>query len=291
MTDRGRLRATWMLVVTFAAGMAWIEAACVYYLRVMVDRVEPYQPDPLPIRGVLGDVELVREGATLLMLAVTGMLAGRTWRARLGYAAIAFGSWDVLYYVFLRVISGWPASLFDWDILFLLPLPWWGPVVAPIAIASLMIVWGTLVTERQDSLPATPFTRALWGVSATGVLLALGVFMTDSIRALPGGLDQVRQVLPTAFNWPVFGTALVLMATPLAHVELLQLRQRSEGRMAPHANAERRCTQREQREDGKRAAGTPGGLVEPAHEIRTHESANAEDRVDQRNPAGGPRTP
>ena len=57
-----------------------------------------------------GEVELVREGATLLMLAMTGMLAGRTWRARLGYAAIAFGFWDILYYVFLRIMSGWPAS-------------------------------------------------------------------------------------------------------------------------------------------------------------------------------------
>lgn len=87
MTGRRRERARWMLVVTFAAGMAWVEAACVYYLRVMVDRVEPYQPDPLPIRGILGEVELVREGATLLMLAMTGMLAGRTWRARLGATA------------------------------------------------------------------------------------------------------------------------------------------------------------------------------------------------------------
>ena len=103
----GRLQqARWMLVVTFAVGMAWVEAACVYYLRVMVDRVEPYQPDPLPIRGILGEVELVREGATLLMLAMTGILAGRTWRTRLGYAAIAFGFWDILYYVFLRIISG-----------------------------------------------------------------------------------------------------------------------------------------------------------------------------------------
>ena len=81
MTGRRRERVRWMLVVAFAAGMAWVEAACVYYLRVMVDRVEPYQPDPLPIRGILGEVELVREGATLLMLAMTGMLAGRSWRA------------------------------------------------------------------------------------------------------------------------------------------------------------------------------------------------------------------
>ncbi|MEP7308777.1 MAG: hypothetical protein ABJA98_24990 [Acidobacteriota bacterium] len=217
MTGRRRERARWIFVVTFAAAMAWVEAACVYYLRVMLDRVQPYQSNPLPIHGVLGEVELVREAATLLMLAMIGMLAGRTWRSRLGYAAIAFGSWDILYYVFLRIVCGWPASLFDWDILFLLPLPWWGPVLAPVCIASLMIVWGTLVTQSQDRIPATRFTRASWAVCWAGIQLALWVFMSDSIRALPEGLDAIRQVLPTAFNWPVFGAALLLMATPLAH--------------------------------------------------------------------------
>jgi hypothetical protein len=213
------IRATerWLLVVTFAAGMAWVEAACVYYLRVMVDRVEPYQPNPLPIRGILGQVELVREGATLLMLAMVGMLAGRTWRARVGYAAIAFGVWDILYYAFLRIITGWPASLFDWDILFLLPLPWWGPVLAPVCIAFLMIVWGTLVTQWHDRIPGTGLTRASWSLSWAGILLALWVFMADSIRAVPGGPDAVRQVLPTVFNWPVFSAALLLMAAPLVH--------------------------------------------------------------------------
>ena len=63
----------------------------------------------------------------------------------------------------------------------------------------------------------TGLGRASWAVSWAGVLLALGVFMADSIRALPAGPDAVRQVLPTAFNWPAFGAALVLMAAPLAH--------------------------------------------------------------------------
>jgi hypothetical protein len=217
MTGRRRERVRWMLVVTFAAGMAWVESACVYYLRVLVDRIQPYQPNPLPIYGILGDVELVREAATLLMLAMTGMLAGRTWRARLGYAAVAFGVWDILYYVFLRIVTGWPGSLFDWDILFLLPLPWWGPVLAPVCIAFLMIAWGTLVTQWQHRSPATRVTWVSWGVSGAGILLALSVFMADAIRALPGGLDTVRQVLPTAFAWPVFGAALLLMAMPVAH--------------------------------------------------------------------------
>ena len=50
----------WFIVVAFAVGMAWVEAATVYYLRVMVDRIEPYQENPLPIQGILGQVELVR---------------------------------------------------------------------------------------------------------------------------------------------------------------------------------------------------------------------------------------
>jgi hypothetical protein len=211
------VRARWFIVVGFATAMAWVESACVYYLRVLVDRIEPYQPNPLPIVGTLGHVELVREGATLVMLLMVGVLAGRTWRPRLGYAALAFGVWDILYYVFLRIMSGWPSSLLDWDILFLLPLPWWGPVLAPMSIAALMIVWGTLVTQWPDSLAPTRATRAAWAVGWTGIVLALVVFMADAIRELPGGPDAVRQVLPTDFNWPVFAAALVLMATPLAH--------------------------------------------------------------------------
>ena len=140
-------RKTWLLVVVFAIGMAWVEAACVYYLRVMFDRLDPYQANPMPLGGVMEQVELVREAATLLMLFTIGALAGRTWRTRLGYATIAFGVWDIFYYVFLYVICGWPRSLFDWDLLFLLPLPWWGPVLAPVCIAMLMIAWGTLVSQ------------------------------------------------------------------------------------------------------------------------------------------------
>ena len=150
-------RRLWLVVVLFAVAMAWVEAASVYYIRIVVDRIVPYQPNPLPVDGVLGAVELVREASTLVMLLAVGILAGGTWQHRLGYTAIAFGAWDILYYVFLRVMSGWPTSLFDWDVLFLLPLPWWGPVVAPMSIALLMIVWGTLATQS----PRTRSRRVL----------------------------------------------------------------------------------------------------------------------------------
>ncbi len=214
MSPLAPAKRVWFVVVLFAVGMAWVEAASVYYLRVVVDRVVPYQANPLPVAGIMGSVELVREAATLVMLLTVGLLAGRTWRQRLGYTAIAFGAWDILYYVFLRVISGWPTSLFDWDILFLLPLPWWGPVLAPVSIALLMIALGTVVTQSTDRARAASFTWMLWTLNGLGIVLALYVFMTDAIQALPQGLEATIRVLPTSFNWSLFCLALVLMTAP-----------------------------------------------------------------------------
>ncbi|HYG36125.1 MAG TPA: hypothetical protein VEC99_15145 [Clostridia bacterium] len=206
-------RNTWIVVFIYAVAMAWVESAVVYYLRTLVDRIEPYQTHPLPIVGGLGPAELVREAATLVMLLTVGILAGKTWRARLGYTAVAFGVWDIFYYVFLKVMCGWPNSLLDWDILFLLPLPWWGPVLAPVSIACLMIIWGTLAS--QD---ATPVSAGYWKwvvPSIVGIFLALYTFMADSIRVAAQGADALRNVLPTEFNWPLFLVALVLMAMPI----------------------------------------------------------------------------
>ena len=220
MTAQLSERARWAIVIAFAIAMAWVEAASVYYIRALVDRIEPYQANPLPIHGALGNVELWREAATLVMIATLGVLAGRTWRHRIGYAALAFGAWDIFYYVFLRLISGWPRTLLDWDILFLLPLPWWGPVLAPVSIAVVMILWGTLATQSGDDAdngPPARWTFLTGALASIGIVLALAVFMIDAWRALPDGRDAVLQVLPTTFNWPLFLVALVLMALPLLH--------------------------------------------------------------------------
>ena len=217
MTAPARARLCWVVVVLFAIAMAWLESATVYYLRVLVDRLDPYQANPLPIHGALGPVELVREAATLVMLLTVGMLAGRTWQTRLGYSAIAFGVWDIFYYVFLKVIYDWPKSLFDWDILFLLPLPWWGPVLAPVSIASLMILWGTLVSQRRSE-QSRPSVASMWVLASIGIVLALYTFMADALHVAHQGVDATRMVLPTTFKWSVFVVALALMAAPVAHL-------------------------------------------------------------------------
>jgi hypothetical protein len=205
----------WVTVVVFATAMAWVEAAVVYYLRTMVNRIVPYQENPLPLIGRLGPTELVREAATLVMLLMVGMLAGKTWRNRLGYTALAFGFWDILYYVFLRVMCGWPHSLLDWDILFLLPLPWWGPVLAPILIALLMILWGTAASRAEPEYREMAGRLKPWTFNFVGIALALYVFMADSLRVAGQGREALRTMVPTRFNWPLFCVALVLMAVPL----------------------------------------------------------------------------
>jgi hypothetical protein len=232
MNDKHRLR----VVVVYAVAMAWVEAAVVYYLRTMMDRIEPRQPNPLPVIGGIGPAEVVRELATMVMLLTVGILAGRTWRSRLGYTALAFGVWDIFYYVFLKMICGWPHSLLDWDVLFLIPMPWWGPVLAPMLISGLMIVWGTLASQTEgQNLDSRVHWRS-WVLSVFGMVLALYVFMADAIRAdairVAGGkIDLWRDLLPIRFKWELFGIALVLMSAPIASLWLrlrLQAPQRVE---------------------------------------------------------------
>lgn len=219
----------WLIVCVFAIAMAWVESAVVFDLRTMVDRIQPYQPDPLPLVGKLGPVELVREFATMVMLFNVGLLAGTTWRTRCGYMLVAFGVWDIFYYAFLKVMCGWPQSLLDWDILFLLPLPWWGPVLAPMLIALLMIAWGTLATQFESPRPPRGANIAAWTMSFIGTMVALYVFMADTLRVASEGVPAIRKVLPVEFNWPLFLVALVLMSAPVAQLMM----GRSQRKVAP----------------------------------------------------------
>ena len=149
-----------LILILFAIAMAWMESATVVYLRVLVGRLQPHQPDPLPLHPFygpnLGAIEVVRELATMVMLATGGWLAGRTPRSRFGLFLVAFGIWDILYYVFLAVMGPWPRSPLDWDVLFLIPPSplWYQPVWLPVAISSGMIAAGAVLFVRGEARAA-----------------------------------------------------------------------------------------------------------------------------------------
>jgi hypothetical protein len=212
-TVNGGSRGAWRVVVLFSIAMGYLEAAVVLYLRTLGKRLDPYQTPALPPSVDFGWAEVIREVATIVMLASIGWLAGRNLRARFGYFLISFGVWDITYYVFLKPLTGWPRSLLDWDILFLIPLPWWGPVLAPVCIAALMILYGTLLSQRSEMLPRASIK--VWLIALAGSCLALYVFMADAIRTLPQGVEALNNMLPAQFNWALFIVALLMMAAPV----------------------------------------------------------------------------
>jgi hypothetical protein len=135
-------------VCLFGVAFAFVESTIVVYLRAL------YYPDGLtfPLTMInpkhLG-VELVREMATIIMLIAVGVIAGAKRWEKFGYSLVAFGIWDIFYYVWLKVTLNWPQTLMDWDVLFLIPVPWLGPVIAPVALALFFVLSGAVMVIRS----------------------------------------------------------------------------------------------------------------------------------------------
>ncbi len=215
------------VVGMFAVAMAWMEAATVVYLRTLVNRINPYQIHPLPVAALPAWIELVREAATLLLLLSAAWLAGTAWRNRSGYFLFAFGMWDIFYYVFLKAIIGWPVTLFDWDVLFLLPVPWWGPVLAPVLIALVMILGGILLSRNSANRIDHHPHKFSWLLCAAGIFALLYLFMRGSLMVLSKGKEAVENILPTDFSWIFFAAALCLMAFPIFDTVFRSIKRRS----------------------------------------------------------------
>lgn len=192
-------RTVWVGIFAFV--MAYLEAAAVIYLRIIYgvgDLVKVLSgQDP-----IIRLVEIGREFATILMLVSVAWIAGRFFRERSAFFIFTFGIWDIFYYFWLKVLIGWPSSVFDTDLLFLIPFPWWSPVVAPIMISLLMVAAGIyLISEKKEKLRFSP----LHGTGlVTGILLMLFAFMRDAVTALLGGIESFAIANPTAFNWWLF---------------------------------------------------------------------------------------
>ncbi|MFH1862338.1 MAG: hypothetical protein ABH878_05945, partial [bacterium] len=172
------------------------EAAVVVYLRII------HYPDgfdfPLQAEAVSTlTTELGREAATLLMLLAIGFLGGRSRIERFAYVILSFGLWDIFYYVWLKVLIDWPASLLTWDLLFLIPLPWVGPVIAPVLVSAAMIGAALEIIRSQDRGIILIFPRWAWWVQIAAGLFIIASFLWDYQNIVSGGY-------PYPFRWDLF---------------------------------------------------------------------------------------
>jgi len=176
-------------VSLFGVAFALVESSVVVYLRSL------YYPEgfSFPLKLISQQhfgVELSREAATIVMLVAIGILAGSKVWERFAYFLVAFGVWDIFYYVWLKVMLDWPASLNDWDILFLIPLPWIGPVIAPVLISLLMIVCGSIIIVRLEKEMVFHPGWGSWILSAVGTLIVLYSFTEDTPATLQGNQPE-----------------------------------------------------------------------------------------------------
>ena len=199
------------LVAMYAIAMAYVEGAVVTYLREIYG-IEDLVRD-LPNRSDrLTAIEIGREVMTMVMLLSVGWIAGRKLQDKLGHFIFAFGLWDIAYYGWLSAFNGWPRSPLDWDVLFLIPVPWWGPVLAPALIAGVMCIGGAAAVLGADRGVHWRLSWTNAAVAATGIAVVLYTFTADALGALPDGREAVERVRPSDFEWPLFILGFVVMS-------------------------------------------------------------------------------
>ncbi|MDX2153063.1 MAG: hypothetical protein SFV54_20130 [Bryobacteraceae bacterium] len=218
------LRAALALTL-FAVAFGYVEAAVVVYLRRVYEPLRqalfpglspadlfPLVPldklSPQDLRLLV--IELGREAATLLMLAGAGLLAARRRGQWVAGFVIAFGVWDIAFYAFLKLFLDWPASLLTWDLLFLIPVPWVGPVLAPVLVSAVMIACGLLALQRDWDNRPIHATYLHWLGLLGGALIIVLSFTWDYRTLLAGAPPQ-------HFNWPLFSAGLLCGIASFTH--------------------------------------------------------------------------
>jgi hypothetical protein len=204
INERGRLLKRLLLVFFFSIAFAYIESAVVVYLRAI------FHPDgfvfPLTVLGnsrLLGQfllTEIGREAATLVVIfSATWLLAGLA-KLRLAYFFTIFALWDIFYYIWLKVLIDWPVSIMDWDVLFLIPMVWASPVLAPVLVSIAMLAFAAVIFFAEKRVK---FTKP-----KTILLIASSVIMIISFCIAGRYISSADYA--NHFNWYVFAAGYLL---------------------------------------------------------------------------------
>ena len=233
------LKKTLVWLTLFSIAMGFMETA------VVVDLRELYYPNgfnfPLmPIAPKIAVTEFLREAATIIMLAGIGILAGKNKIQRFAFFIYAFAIWDIFYYVFLKLLLDWPEYMLIWDILFLIPVPWVGPVLTPCIVSLTMVALTAGIIFLQEKGFKVYFKLKEFAMQILGCLIIIGSFIWDYIQthelsqiwmlsSKEALLTDMTSYIPQASNWWIFGAGEGLL---IYGIVLFVIRVKKENKIA-----------------------------------------------------------
>jgi hypothetical protein len=218
--------------------MGYLESAVVVYLRSLYYPSGLYFPMP-SIDFIVGITELGRELATMVMLIAIAFLLGKNALQRFGYFLYVFAIWDIFYYVFLRILVQWPASLFDWDVLFLVPVVWASPVICPLIVSVSMMVLALFLIIGVEKNKHRLINGYGWILLIVGSCIVLSSFTIDYIKYMSVNnsiitFEENRKIvsfanyIPGAFNWVLFFIGEFIIVAGIISIRITYLKTKVE---------------------------------------------------------------
>ncbi|MFH1561963.1 MAG: hypothetical protein ABIF11_00895 [Nitrospirota bacterium] len=129
----------------FGIAFGHLEGVVVTYIRNILEPIPVEEWGNATLVGIMRKhnllfIEQTREVATIVILLTVALLVGRRKLESLCIFLWTFAVWDIFYYISLYILLGWPPSLFTQDCYFLIPSPWIGPVILPVAVSMLILI-------------------------------------------------------------------------------------------------------------------------------------------------------
>ena len=219
-------------LVVFAVAMGFLEAIVVVYVR------ELFYPEgfEFPLKMLppwMVGVEFIREICTILMLGSVAWISGKSFLQRLSIFLFTFGIWDILYYIGLKIILGWPDSLLTWDILFFIPITWTGPVLAPVLCSVVMIEMALLFDQFRISGKLVKIHWQEMALFISGSIIIIISFIWDVGKIILSGnylshlltlpqnpdfMSELVSYVPSHFQWGIFIFGMLLILSGIALV-------------------------------------------------------------------------
>jgi hypothetical protein len=191
--------------------MGLLEAICVAYIRQII-----FPPDGnianTPISDFNFTLEAIRESMTIIMITTLSILAAFNWRTRLAMFFLAFGIWDIFYYVGLKIFLDWPATIMDWDTLFLIPVAWYSPIIVPVLISTYFIIGSIFIILHESNGTNLRFNFTVVILQFLGFAVWFYSFVNNSAMISENGYANVEYSWALFFLGLIFGISSLIAA-------------------------------------------------------------------------------